>query len=217
MAGRMKRRLFSLLSGLSLLLFVAAAGMWARSGYHCDSLTVTAGGVERSLYSQWHSLYYAFASDAVGGRGMAYGHASIDRAPGTSPLGDFGFTSNGRVYVSVPWLFFAVIGVPAPVLWAVRSGVPRWTRHVPWVAINAFAVAEAVSSGNFGEIFICSLLLAPVGAVVLLFVVDVGRHAWKYAGTPRYRYGHCPTCGYDLRATPGRCPECGEVPQKAPA
>jgi hypothetical protein len=42
----------------------------------------------------------------------------------------------------------------------------------------------------------------------LLFVAR--RHQLKWTG-------HCPTCGYDVRATPDRCPECGAVPAEAPA
>ena len=34
---------------------------------------------------------------------------------------------------------------------------------------------------------------------------------------PLHQSGLCPSCGYDLRATPERCPECGHVPRSMPA
>jgi hypothetical protein len=49
-----------------------------------------------------------------------------------------------------------------------------------------------------------------LGALPVSFALAVARRA-------RHSMNRCARCGYDLRATPNRCPECGTVPTKVKA
>ena len=61
-----------------------------------------------------------------------------------------------------------------------------------------------------GDELVLSYYLVPYPYPMILFGISPALWLWN-----RRRFGQvvasglCPTCGYDLRATPERCPECG--------
>jgi hypothetical protein len=187
----MKRRLFTILSALSLLLFVAVVVMWVRSYRHCDSI-------------QWHR------------------HAGWIADPPKmgflqSTAGPSGATTDGRALISCAGLLqfraWHQEYLPEKSIWPFPpAGFRAFTNSLerfPELRLNTehwlgFGYREEPYGGT-------KCATVPHWSVALTSVV---LPAWWirsfYRRRRAQRLGHCSRCGYDLRATPERCPECGE-------
>jgi hypothetical protein len=76
--------------------------------------------------------------------------------------------------------------------------------------ILRYAPPDAITSYEQAEM---ATIVITVSSTILPLIWLFDRHKAQHARR-RIESGQCPRCGYNLRATPDRCPECGTIPTK---
>jgi hypothetical protein len=176
--GRVKRWLFTILSAVSLLLFVAVVVMWVRSYRTKDAYSGSDGFRMQALVS--HRGWMSWSVQHVSQQGQSW-----------------------------PWQWISDHADRAAVA---EITLPSWQQRlgIGWENYSDPGGANGGLNFRFSARYLAYRILAAV--FVLLPAVWTVRMLRRTHAPSR---GHCATCGYDLRATPGRCPECGMVAEEA--
>jgi hypothetical protein len=181
----MRRRFFTILSAVSLLLCVLTTAIWLHSIDSFDSVT----------WTKWEQSNSSTAS--IQQFRLHCDHSRMSFASERST-----FTSQALILASQKYL-------PSGThFYHFRSDnmVTNMSDQRLWIAGTT-----TTGPGRSGTV---STIQLP--APVLIFVLAVFPTWWllKVRRLRSHPVGSCKTCGYDLRATPDRCPECGTRPAK---
>jgi hypothetical protein len=74
-----------------------------------------------------------------------------------------------------------------------------------------FAWASGSHGGRYGVRHLQVLVVPYWSLALATALMPVGRLYARFRSRRGLGPGHCRNCGYDLRATPDRCPECGTI------
>jgi hypothetical protein len=201
----MKRRLLNLLTAVSLLLCVAVVVLWARNWAVPGPAGEPAG---------WRATLQLKApaarppGEAVrAGDLVRYAIADLE-GPGvitekTQRVGRDG-------YVRLPFRRrLNVVGLTAEDIDSAISGA--YPVHDCYGSYDRIHVTVATGDSRVPYLWVV-LLLVLLPALKAATVVPI---LLRWRQTRRARAGLCVTCGYDVRATLDRCPECGHAPAGA--
>ncbi len=196
----MKRRLFTFLSAASCLLAMALAGLWIRSYWWNDQIdkfrhvdepdSETTGKVGVFEAESWRGrarLFVEMNTGYMDDDGQWHIESSPASLPGLAEGHDL------DVEPANPPIFFDA-GKLAYHIFFNRAGFALYRNDIN-------------STGHDYT------LISPLWPMVLLTMLPPALWIRSRRKSRRLmRIGLCPNCSYDLRATPGRCPECGTVP-----
>ena len=188
-----RRRLLNLLTVLSLLLCVAVCVLWARSystADQFDNLAIWNDG-QREQFRAW-----GFAS--MKGRFILYrndGESDPNRDAWWEFAGRFGHEQRGLRHFTV------------------TPGDESSFRQDRWWNRLGFEHADTSRRSTPHVLERSRQLVLPAWMAAVLWAVLPclwsRREVIRLIRQTRVGRGLCPQCAYDLRATPGRCPECG--------
>jgi hypothetical protein len=195
---RRRRRPFRILlnaaTALSLVVWVATAAIWGWSYRYFISCDRTVHGQD----------YYLSSHRGSGG------FATQPTLPGNNWDASFGYPSAEHWIVN-----------PVPGLFVSRQEIAHaWGFHlITWTDADGRVLQNPKTDvRNYTTVHHATRIginvhyAYPTALAAFLPLIHAARRVQRRR-LRRPAAGRCETCGYDLRATPDRCPECGTIPR----